>query len=339
MRFLLLAMLIATTSYAAEGGHSVGNGGGVICVSGVCKTLTEAGLRMAPQFNGVWIPESGHYSWVSNMISGLKLFEKARREISLSVFGRGDHFRRVEVVDPAKVEAIRALYREAMQDSGFKFDPATFQVVAFSSDETVKPALTYLLPEFFKLAESQQAQILIHEGLYRGKPSRFLKYVLQFESAMAETARVNQACAGFAPKDFAKPCVDQQILAFRLGYLTKGELFGALISTVTGTTGIRASLLGEVTGNTRDGARWVLDPRAIVELGSVEPRLPYILSRMSYVNFRYSKLDRHEDYVSAVAYQAWLGKNTTLLMEVPRYPGHDIYELVDDDQIDLVLPE
>src|SRR5688572_3717280 len=99
MKLILWAFLFFSPLARGDDGHSTGNAGGVICIEGRCSTLFEAGLRLQPEFDGVWIPEREHYTRVEKLVDeGIRLFEILKKRIFYSVFEKTDHFRRVNVI-------------------------------------------------------------------------------------------------------------------------------------------------------------------------------------------------------------------------------------------------
>jgi hypothetical protein len=305
---VLVGYLVTASSlsqaHAAAGGHSVGNGGGVICINGKCQTLMEAGLQVSPEYNGVWLPEANHYKLVEMRVKkGLHLTRSLVDQIYYNTFAKTDHFRKVDVVDPTKLELIKQQYLEIANASGFPLDPATFEVVAFSSDNTVKPAMTYLLPRFFELDTQQQAEILIHEGLYRGRPTSDLKFVLQLESSMAELLVQENACVIKRGTEL-KTCINQQIIAYRLNLLEKSELIGYVLALVYGqmTTGqnnkagrVWLDIFGTVKV-TDQTAEWTIDMTKLVRAAQYEPRLPYMFSKVKVVKFKFvDKVDLYKN--------------------------------------------
>lgn len=343
---IFVGLLSVSAVSATTVGNERGNGGGVICINGVCKTLIEAGLRLSPEFQGVWIPSTLHYDLVNQTISNqVLLFDNMQQSVYYSVFGRGDHFRKVDVIEPGKLEAIRKQYLEIAAKAGFPIDQSTFQIVAFSSDETVKPALTYLLPKFFELTAKQQAEILIHEGLYRGRPTGNLKYVLQFESAISTAGRGPRIFCTFSSNRDVKTCVDQQILAYRLGFLSRPQLMGALLSVMNNDTKFFAEDVGSVSIKGVD-ATLTIDPRKILDYGRVDSRLPYIFSQLTRLNFQQQKSEEFDKPESRQLNISWGDKEPKLIYIGDCSPNKPydfqmckVYSLRDDSDLKLVLPE
>lgn len=331
---LFLVIHFLGLSANAKVGTEGGNGGGVICINGKCQTLIEAGLRLNPEYDGVWLPPADAYTTVkSNLDIKARVLSSVRDEIYFSVFGRADHFRKVQVIDPDKLEAIRNQYLEISAAAGFPIDPNTFEIVAFSSDETVQPALTYLLPKFFQLNADQQAQILLHEGLYRGRPSSYLKYVLQFESSLASSGK--------------SPAVilDQQILSYRLGYIDRAQLVGTMLSVVLGER-IKMEGLGSIK-ESNDMMILDLDPKKILGYAKLEPRFPYIFSKMKNLTFeKRGPVTFEKIPPPSSLYIPWYAEKSELSTELCQFhsrpAGENIYKcstyfLVDKD-LDLMLP-
>ena len=333
---VLMTMAVAANAKPLLSGNVVGNGGGLICISGKCQTLIEAGLRLSPEYNGVWIPEAFHFSQVKNSIADhAYLASSVRDKLFSQIFGTVDHFRKVEVIDPAKLEAIKQAYLDVAQDAGFVFDPKTFEVVAFSSDDTVTPAMTYLLPQFFALDLKHQASVLVHEGLYRGRPSKDLKYVLQFESSMAV---VNTSNANIGA-NVVKPRVDQQLLAFRFGLINKAQLVGAVLSLANENPLLAFSFPGllSVSPDDRRHAALVFDHTALLNLAIVEPRIPYMFSKVQSLELVYVGLMRSCDGNSLVVAD-WTTSSAPRFIDAGC--GHNFsYEITNPDTIDLVLPD
>ncbi|WP_413290873.1 hypothetical protein [Bdellovibrio sp. HCB337] len=336
MKWILLFALFSCSWAYANDGHSVNNGGGVICIDGKCKTLVEAGIEIKPDFQGVWIPESHHLSGVQSLIEKAPLVWELREPVIMQVLGRVNQFRRATVVDPVKLEEIKRQYIEAADNAGFVLDPATFELVAFSSDNTVQPALTYLLPKFFELSPTQQASILLHEGLYRGRPTADLKYVLQFEYA------ISQSNCGLISHQ-----TNGQLAAYRLGYLNKGQLFAHMLAALTsenadcsfyGGINLGPNALGKTTfSDDHKEMILTLDPLLLLKLGEKDSKFPYIFSRLTDIKFKlvsasYGKVDPRY-YMSREAYDLFYIIGSKYI-DTNFYT----YELENPDQLDFVLP-
>jgi hypothetical protein len=345
---LVLASLMFTSVAQSQDGHATGNGGGVICIQGKCSTLVEAGLVLQPQLNGVWLPTAQHYTLVKSKVGAFRLAQKTEGDLHFKVFGKSDHFRQVDVVDPTKLEKIKDLYLQLAKDAGLQIDPNTFEVVAFSSDDTVKPALTYLLPKFFQLDLKAQADILIHEGLYRGRPTSDLKYVLQLESAVFRVSQDKFGCSSPDAEIF-QACVDQQILAHRLDLLKKEDLLGALISMVYGRksgylfTNNLQDIPGTIVLSGGSGPYFQLDPQKLLDLAPYEPRLPYILSKLDQIPLvATGESFQTADYVNGNV--DWSSRCETTFYsrekaQGPYYYKFTGYRVAPDANLDFILPE
>lgn len=336
---LLISLLSFSNAQAASDGNSVNNGGGVICIAGKCKTLIEAGIEIKPDFQGVWIPESENIRDVRKLIDNAPLVDDLKQPLEMQVLGRVDHFRRATVIDPVKLDEIKRQYIDVVNQSGFALDPKTFELVAFSSDNTVKPALTYLLPKFFELSRTQQASILLHEGLYRGRPTTDLKYVLQFEYAIS-----NERCKNRQGK------TDGQLAAYHLGYLTKGQLISHMLSALGSRKEDGCYLYGTISFDTghfgradfleeKDKMTLNLDPLKLLNIGEIDPKFPYIFSRVKKIKFKLVRegngvLNGSRFYMSdgsyALSYETKQGAPPNT---------YYTYEIEDPNSLDLVLPK
>ena len=342
MKALLFAITLFLTiptfaRIVVNQGHAVGNGGGVVCIAGKCLTLQEAGLQLSPEFNGVWIPESIHFSTVKENVQKYIFAPAAVKEaFNYGTFKRVDEFRKVQVMDPAKLAEIKLRYLDIAQKAGIPIDPATFEVVAISSDDTVSPALTYLLPKFFELSQAQQSTILFHEGLYRGRPSQDLKYILQFESAM-----FNLSTKG----PVFKSQIDELILAHKLGFMNKAELFGTLISSVINSKGFLSRDIVEpwLENIEFTNGKWTLqlDPGKILDLAPIEPRLPYMFSRISSIPLKASLGGNNSWNCNGFLTVDWGSSGVPRFYPCIANEEHQgyIFEIADPGALDLILPE
>ncbi len=363
MKFLVLAAaLVASLAVNARPrlmGHVVGNGGGVICIAGECKTLSEAGLQLVPEYDGVWLPEGYHYSEVQKTITNkVTLPKDVAQYLNTVVFGNADMFRRVDVIDPAKLDAIKKRYVELSNEAGFPLDPATFEVVAFSSDDTVTPAMTYLLPGFFKLDIYHQASILFHEGLYRGRPSSHLKFVLQFESAIY--------CINPPPKSGCKGSAlrhknDQAILAYRFGFMPLDRMVGALLSQ-SYIEKYEAEHLGSYAATNEyvelpgtisvagAGAKLKVDHAKLIQLATVEPRLPYMFSKIDEIELVKtwgqdvdSRIWNSIQYAPNVLHVDWMRQGATELLRCEWGTGGNAscltFTIPNPATLNLLIPE
>lgn len=350
-----MARFHAPIAPVVRDGHSVGNGGGVICIKGKCQTLIEAGLKLSPEYDGVWIPDASHFADVENIITRNTILPNSIQEkIYLQIFGRSDHFRRVEIVDPSKLEAIKKQYQEVAEEADFKLDPETFAVVAFSSDDTVTPAMTYLLPGFFQLEGRQQANLLIHEGLYRGKPSTYLKYVLQFESSISqfEEMRPNytEPCSISSP-NFLKVCNNQQFLSYNLGIMSKGEIIATIISLSAHNISKRSTEDIDFVPIERIGKfeneTLTIDPSQILSFAKSEPRIPYFFSKVQTIAFTSSGSDsfKTDEAPGGVSLMInWEKSNSGMISDCEMWPRNSyrsckIYVIEDESSIPLLLPQ
>lgn len=301
-----------------NGGHATGNGGGVICINGKCETLIDAGLRVLPEFDGVWIPTNDHYTLVKTRITdGLIVPKAIQADVYYRVFGRADHFRRVEVIDPVKVDLIKQRYLDVANKAGFKIDPSTFEVVAFSSDDTIQPALTYLLPKFFELSVEDQSKILIHEGLYRGQPSDSLRFVLQLENAIHAVIQSRTKCVGSMLDSVFEACMNQQFTVHRLSLMPKSALVGSILSMVSSRSKSAdsqshyfdilafGSIKQEKKTDESIATFLQLDPQKILEFARFEPRLPYIFSQIDRITLEALKSQEYKKDSDTQAHFYW----------------------------------
>ncbi|WP_413290875.1 hypothetical protein [Bdellovibrio sp. HCB337] len=336
MKWLLLLSLFSF-SWAQADGHSVNNGGGVICINGQCKTLIEAGLEVKPEYNGVWLPSKDLIAKIRANLELTAFHYSVQKDLLVRILGRLDHFRQVQVIDPRGLDAIKRQYVDLANQAGFQIDPKTFELVAFSSDNTVDPAMTYILPKFFDLTLEQQASILIHEGLYRGQPSNSLRYVLQLEAAMEQDSDV---------KEIANK-INSQIAAFHLQVINKAQLLGHLLLTAMGDD----TQFG--IGNRHEGARTfgdlkrynngaidlVLDQAKVLEVAEREPRIPYILSKTTKLKFASFGTDDNYTY-EGDEYLTLDDNGSLIFADKTSHTSNEarIYVLESPDELDLVLP-
>lgn len=185
---LILTMLLVCFGVAAQAanGNDHGNGGGVICVNNRCQTLADAGLIINPEYPDFWLPSESVIRAINDYVNRYPFAEDVRNSIRQQILLKLTHFRVVQVIDPAKLEMIKQFYIDTIKQSSPNFDFTNFKIVAMSSDNSTKEQYTYLLPDFMNLAREEQAKMLIHEGLYRGRPSSDLKHILQLESALSK---------------------------------------------------------------------------------------------------------------------------------------------------------
>lgn len=331
MKILWVLFFLGINIEVQATGHGVGNGGGVVCISGRCMTLQDAGLKISPEFSGVWIPDSAHYSLVEKKVNAqIILPEAIKSQLGYDTFARVNQFRKVDVVDPIRLDEIKKRYLDIANQSGVTIDPATFEVVAISSDNTIQPALTYLLPKFFELAVEEQSSVLFHEGLYRGRATSDLKYILQFESAMHELG---------LDKASLKPKIDQLILAHKLGLMNKAELMGTmLLLTVLKKTGehdsdVKISEFGQVAKTPQGSYVLEISPRSLLRLAVFEPRLPYIFSNIVEIPLTSKGAyydSRHSGLMSV----------NVRSTGAPRfYDFKEFFVISEPDSIPLILPE
>jgi len=341
VRATFILSLLFSANARADVGHTVGNGGGVICIDGTCRTLVEAGLRLSPEFNGVYIPPTEIYTAVQKYIDVSSILPKAiNDDLVWQILGDMDVFRRVDVLDPSKLVEITDRYLKLAEEAGFPIDPNTFKLVAFSSDDTVKPALTYLLPDFFKLNLEQQASILLHEGLYRGRPSNQLKSVLQYENALFEIQKDKLGC-----RKHSVSCNDQLILAYKFQFVDKSQLIGMMLSNAMSQL---ASMNSEVvlpgTVDVSGTPNFVVDRKAMLKLAKYDSRIPYIFSDVERIPLK-EKGDAIDDMdVNVYLDVKWKERGETSFLSQPKWLGgasfrYKRYVMVEPEQIPLLLPQ
>lgn len=334
MKWILLLSLLSF-SWAQADGHSVGNGGGVICIKGQCKTLIEAGLEVKPEYQGVWLPTGDLIQRVHAGLQKLAFHESIKKKLAVRILGRLDQFRKAEIVDPNKLELIKHQYIDLAEDAGFVIDPATFELVAFSSDDTMTPAMTYILPKFFELNPDQQADILIHEGLYRGQPTSDLRYVLQFEHAAREYAfkRISDK-------------VNLQVAAYHLRVINKAQLLGHLLLTTPywdPTFGlpqptVQVEKYGDVLWGDDLKGTFAFDLNRVLKVGELEPRMPYILSKTDKLKLKYLNNYRWANPYGARDFIT-LDDNGSLIFIEAGGSVDRTYVVEGVESLDLVLPD
>lgn len=327
-----LSLLISSLAWAD--GHSVNNGGGVICINGKCKTLVEAGLEVKPEFQGVWLPEEEVLSLVRGILSNMPLDDQITQKLSQQVLGRLNQFRLATVVDPQKLEAIKQQYIKLATDAGFPIDPKTFELVAFSSDDTIQPAMTYVLPKFMELSTVQQAYLLVHEGLYRGQPTNRLRYILQLENAIQNECTLEKK-------------LNAHFASYHLGILSKAELLGHILFAAGNfeasrpycaglDSPIAPVLLGDVkVAEDLQTIRLEFDWQRMLDLGQKDSRIPYIFSKMDSFEFKATKQipdsGRMRNYLSL--------EKKVFNINVYHKGYFITAEIVDPDSLPLLLPD
>lgn len=233
--FKILAMFIVILSaglaMAQKGeGYGMGNGGGVICINGVCKTLTESGLIVNTNYPNFWLPESNLLDELNKQINILPLYPETRGNLLSRILLKLKHFKKVDIVDQSKVDIIIKNYKDTILATNPKLDLSNFEVVAFSSDDTASDPNTFLLPSFFRLSDKSKAKILIHEGMYRGQKNSALKQVLQIDSALSFFDIDNLKI--ISDVNLLKyNTVSLQIALYNLGILRKNEFLGQVLVT------------------------------------------------------------------------------------------------------------
>jgi hypothetical protein len=346
MKNWILSMIAATAvnSGATVLGHGVGNGGGVICIGGKCQTLVEAGLRLTPEYEGVYIPSTETFEALQALIEeGSILPFGIDDQLLRTVLGDMSVFRRVDVIDPGKLAEITSLYKTVASDAGLPLNDSHFRLVAFSSDITAEPAMTYLLPSFFELDANQQASILFHEGLYRGQPSGMLKRVLQFENAFSKITEYNQSRVLPTPdknekcKDQPATCIDQIILAFKFGFLSGTDLPGLLLATA-----IQNSEYAIAPGQVVDeqGYRLRLDKVKLIRLAEFDTRIPYMFSKVESLELLplQSKYRTPKDISTYTFIKSDLESGKSQVWDC-NYTECSLYEIKALDEIPLLLPD
>lgn len=182
---LLSAFLTTSSLLAQQKNHGMGNGGGIICIDSQCKTLVDSGLVLSSAYPNFWVPKAELIKLVNSKIEKMPFSEKIKGETRKIIFLKLSHFKAVEIIDQAKLNNILELYKSVLIKNDPNFDFSNFRLAALSSDDTSEKPETFLLPDFFKLDLDSQAQVLIHEGFYRGRKSSFLKFVLQLDFAIS----------------------------------------------------------------------------------------------------------------------------------------------------------
>lgn len=229
MKAILFTVLLSVLSQQSQAwfvpaGNDQGNGGGVICVAGKCNTLADSGLVMSPEYPDFWIPTDDVLNEINRLVGQYPFPKEIRDSLLQSILWKMTHFKAVEVVDQQKVDQVLNVYKDTIKAVNPNFDFTNFKIVAISSDNTSQEQNTYLLPDFFTLDFRNQAKILIHEGLYRGKPSQMLKYILQLESALKIFDNYNGSASPFRTQ-----AISAQIAAYNLGVLTAPEAFALVV--------------------------------------------------------------------------------------------------------------
>lgn len=209
---VLLLILTATSSMAQGNDH--GNGGGVICIKDHCQTLAEAGLALSPQYP-FWIPQNRVLDYIRAIVGSYPFIHAKRVQLHSHILLNMTHFKVVEVVDQVKLDQIKQFYIDTIKTEMPTFDLSNFKVAAMSTDDSAEEQVTYILPDFFTLDERTQAQVLIHEGFYRGRPSTDLNQVLKLETALQGTDQTAMISA--------------QIAAHHLGILNKAEVLAHML--------------------------------------------------------------------------------------------------------------
>lgn len=173
---LVLALVSCTKSVTtanARGGDVVGNGGGGICFADHCSTLAEAGLRVSVPDEPNFVLAPPMVQALNDLATRIPLAEN-RKDFIKQTIGNGSNFIKLDVADPAKIEAIRRQYADVLRENNSQIDPKDVRVFAFARVVPLVEGVveyrdeTYLLPDFFLLSPDQQAKVLVHERNVRG---------------------------------------------------------------------------------------------------------------------------------------------------------------------------
>jgi hypothetical protein len=151
---------------------SVGNGGGGVIRNGIYLTFGSAQVRVRPQA----IETLPALQKLDRVFSQMPL-EAADSGVFLgAIYPAGDrqYFSIDEKdLDPMKHEELKRKYHEAI-----RFQTPLDSLVVYAITRGTE---TYLLPEFFKLNETQQAAILFHEALWIVNPKLTYAEVIDAE--------------------------------------------------------------------------------------------------------------------------------------------------------------
>lgn len=228
---LSLFMLLTISVQAQKGGDHVGNGGGVICIQGKCKTLAEAGLKISLDYPDLWLPDTDLVNDINDKISHFPFEKIVRERLTQKIFLNLNHFVKVDVVDFVKLNEITDFYKKTLLEADPSLDFAGFQLSALSSDNTSSDPHTFLLPSFFQLLnKDQQAQVLIHEGLYRGHEKSKLRTVLKLDTALFQFYYSYQL-SNLSTDQLHSNAITAQIALYNLDLMSKGEMFSHLLGT------------------------------------------------------------------------------------------------------------
>jgi hypothetical protein len=133
----------------------------------------------------------------------------------------------VTVVDPLKIDEIKKIYFDILKESSVGFNPADFKIAAMSSDDSASEPVTYVLPDFFLLDDLEKAQILIHEGLYRGRPTSDLRHVLQLDSAL----NYFKQSPRYLNENLSRThLIDMQIALYNLKMYSPAQVFSLILT-------------------------------------------------------------------------------------------------------------
>jgi hypothetical protein len=191
MKKLMMCLALILTGYipgiavGAQVDHQVGNGGGGICLAGVCSTLAEAGLRIPGPTDDFYLLSPTLVKAVTQLVNSLPLAGNQESYI-LNIVGQGATYKLVDVIEPEKLEQIRTKYADVLSHYQSSIDSKDVKIFAFASDNS-SGAITYLLPEFFKLSLQQQVKVLIHEKNVRDfQAPQIFAAVLEFDGLIQD---------------------------------------------------------------------------------------------------------------------------------------------------------
>lgn len=184
MKAFLLLLILSLSTPLMAGPRVVGNGGGGIKENGVYKTFYSAGLYVNPEAEAD-IPGAELYTQTVLSLAGEGASTSQLLSSALPLGDRKFYKILEDKMDKTVMDRLLEEYARVVKQP--TADLTIFAITDIGSK------ITYLLPSFYKLSETEQAAILFHEAYWILNPQADYAEVVAAESSFQQFVELKQS--------------------------------------------------------------------------------------------------------------------------------------------------
>lgn len=185
MNFLLQLILVNSFVFSLYAGTEINNGGAGISINGKVATFYSAEMEVNP----TPLKVTDAMDKTARLIKGLSIPNRAGIELTSNIlpsFDRTYYAVTAESINQSTLDLIKEQYGKITHES-----VENITIFALTDPKT---KITLLLPDYFKLNESEQIAILFHESLWINERVKTYEHMIDIEKATQIYAMYEEEC-------------------------------------------------------------------------------------------------------------------------------------------------